>query len=188
MTTKIYLVRHAQSKYVPHDDDFHRPLSKKGKEDVEKITKYFKKVNINRVLSSPYTRAVHTIEGVANTKGLDIELIDDFRERKVSNKYLDDKEFSKFVKHQWEDFNYFLEGGESLKEVQERGIKALKTVVEENEGKSIIIGTHGTWLGLILNYFDKKYDYEFWKSIKMPDMFLLSFEEENIKSIKQIKF
>ncbi|WP_428866906.1 histidine phosphatase family protein [Clostridium sediminicola] len=40
---------------------------------------------MNKVYSSPYKRAVDTKREVANSFNLDIEIIDDFRERKVSN-------------------------------------------------------------------------------------------------------
>jgi len=185
MGTNIYFVRHAESNYVPEDDDFYRPLSEKGKNDVIKVTGFFKNLNITRVLSSPYIRAVHTVEDVSKDKGLDMQIIEDFKERKVANRYLSDEEFKNFAKQQWNDFDYSLEGGESLNQVQERGIRSLKKVMRKYHSENIIVGTHGTWLGVILNYFDKKYDYNFWKTIKMPDIFLLSFENENLKYIKQ---
>lgn len=187
MTTNIYFVRHAESKYTPKDDDFSRPLSEKGKEDVEKVTKLFKDLDISKVLSSPYVRAVHTVESLAKDKGLEVELVEDFRERTVSSEYLDHKEFKIFVESQWNDFDYSMEGGESLKQVQERGIKSLKEVLQKNSDNNIMIGTHGTWLGAILNYFDKKHNYEFWKSLKMPDIFLLKFEDGELKLIEHIE-
>ncbi|OCL26612.1 hypothetical protein U472_11550 [Orenia metallireducens] len=187
MKTNIYFVRHAESNYVPKDDDFYRPLSEKGKNDVKRVTDFFKDLNITRVLSSPYIRAVHTVEGVSKDKNLDMEIIEDFKERKVANRYLNDEEFRNFVKHQWNDFDYCLEGGESLNQVQERGIRALNKIIRKYHNENIIVGTHGTWLGVILNYFDEKYDYNFWKTIKMPDIVLLSFENENLKFIKQIE-
>lgn len=180
--TKVYLVRHAEIDFIP--DDYSRPLSQKGKEDVKKVTEFFKNKNITRVLSSPYIRALHTVEGIAKDKGLDIEVVDDFRERKVANSYIED--FETFSELQWKDFDYFLEGGESLNQVQKRGIKALFDVVDKYKGENIVIGTHGTILGVILNYFDKKYDFNFWKTIKMPDIFLLEFEDRKLKHIKNI--
>lgn len=185
--TSIYLIRHAESRYIPEDDNYSRPLSLKGKEDAESLTQYFGDFKITRVLSSPYLRASHTVEGIAEDKNLKIELIDDVRERTVADQYLDEKEFMEFVKCQWDDFDYSLEGGESLGQVQARGIKALKDIIKLYAGESIILGTHGTWLAVILNYFDEKYDYNFWKTLKMPDIFLLSFKGENLKYIKHMK-
>ena len=185
METNIYMVRHAESIYRADDNDFDRPLSEKGKKDVKNITDFFEDLNLTRVFSSPYTRVIRTVEGIAKNKNLEIELINDFRERKVANEHI--KDFETFVKRQWEDFNYSLEGGESLSEVQSRGIGALEKVLEECKGQNIVIGTHGTLLGVILNYFDKKYDYEFWETIEMPDIFLLSFKSSKLDFIRNIK-
>src|SRR5690554_4913325 len=108
VSTKIYLVRHAESKYIPNDDNYSRPLTSKGEKDAETLIGFFKEININKVYSSPYIRSVHTVRGIAKEKSLDIELMNEFRERTVSNNYLNDKEFIEFVKTQWSDFDYYL--------------------------------------------------------------------------------
>lgn len=187
MSTNIYLVRHAESKYIPNDDDYNRPLSSKGKKDAKRLVKFFSDFNITKVISSPYLRAVHTVEVIAKDKDLEIELINDFRERTVANYYLNDEEFTKFVKLQWKDFDYYLDGGESLREVQDRGVNGLKEVVQQYNNENIIIGTHGTWLAVILNYFHEKYNYEFWMSLKMPDIFLLNYQNKKLKHIKHLE-
>jgi len=186
METRIYFVRHAESNFTPDDDNYSRPLSAKGKEDAEKLIQYFSDINITKVLSSPYHRAVNTVQGIAEDKGLDTELIDNFRERTVADRYLDDEEFINFVKSQWNDFDYSLEGGESFNQVQERGIMTLEEVIQQYAGENMIIGTHGTWLAVILNYYDKKYDLEFWKTLKMPDAFLLKFTDGDLKYIERL--
>jgi len=180
--TNIYLVRHGEVDYIP--DDFMRPLSEKGIIDTEKVTKAFRDINVDIVLSSPYIRAIDTVEGIAMDKGVGIELIDNFRERKVDDTPVED--FSGFTKLQWENFDYALENGESLKEVQRRGIDALSKVINKYKNKNVVIGTHGTILCTILNYYDKNHDYNFWKSIKMPDVFKLSFEDNDLKEIAKI--
>ena len=183
MYTNIYLVRHAEVDYIP--DEYSRPLSEKGSKDVLRLTELFKGYDVSRVISSPYLRAINTVKGIAEDKGLNIEIIQDFRERKIANSPVED--FISFTKQQWNDFDYYLENGESLNEVQARGINALKNIVENHSGENIVIGTHGTILAVILNFFDKKYNYEFWKSMKMPDVFKLQFKDGNMESIINIK-
>lgn len=180
MTTSIYLVRHAEVDYTP--DDFSRPLSAKGKRDIKKVSDFFSNKTITQVISSPYLRAVHTVEEVALKKGFEIERIEDCRERKVANEFIED--FSAFAKKQWEDFDYHLDGGESLNQVQKRAISVLVDLLKRYSGEDIVIGTHGTWLTVVLHYFDQKYDGDFWKTIKMPDIFLLVFEGTELKSIE----
>ena len=59
---KVYLVQHGQS--VSEDVDPARPLSEKGKNDVEKVAKFLKGINlkVSVILQSEKTRAIQTAE------------------------------------------------------------------------------------------------------------------------------
>lgn len=183
MKTNIYFVRHAEINYIP--DEYSRPLTEKGKMDVLKLTELFRKYEVSKVISSPYLRAVNTVEGIAKDREIVIEIIDDFKERKVSDEWIED--FTSFSKQQWCNFDFSLEGGESLNEVQARGVGALNNVLRKYNGENIVIGTHGTILAAILNYYDKGYNYDFWKSMKMPDIFKITFRDMRVKNIVNMK-
>ena len=80
------------------------------------VTKFLADKEINVAVSSPFRRAVDTIKEFADLKGIKIEVIDEFRERKVDSGWIDD--FTSFTQNQWDDFNYKLSDGECLQEVQ----------------------------------------------------------------------
>ncbi|UUZ89998.1 hypothetical protein LJK87_28740 [Paenibacillus sp. P25] len=44
-----------------------------------------------------------------------------------------------------------------------------------------MIGTHGNLMVLIMNYFDPKYDFDFWKRLGVPDIYRLTFEGTELK-------
>lgn len=186
MQTHIYLIRHAEINYTP--DDYSRPLSEKGKADAAILAERFTDFHVSKVISSPYLRAVDTVKGIAEKKGFAIEIMEDFRERKVADCFLTNEEFHKFAENQWNDFNYRLDGGESLNQTQERGIAAIHTLLDKYSGEDIVVGTHGTILGVILHYYDKKYDYQYWKTLKMPDVFKLAFNGKKLQEIVNIDF
>lgn len=79
---------------------------------------------------------------------------------------------------QWEDFSYKRSDGETLMEVQERNISALKSVLERYAGKTIVVGSHGTALSTIINYYDNTFGYEEFLKIKslMPWIVKFVFE------------
>ena len=185
MVTNIYFVRHAEPDYSIHDDE-KRPLSNKGELDAMKVADFFKDKSIDVVLSSPYKRALDTIKPFAENSGLRIETIYEFRERKVDNCWIED--FIDFSKKQWENFNYSLSDGESLFEVQNRNIIALKEVLKKYAGKNIIIGSHGTSLSTIINYYDPTYGYDDFERIRsiMPWIVKFTFECNTLKSIIKI--
>ena len=178
--TTIYFVRHAEPDYNNHDD-FFRPLTDKGMKDRIKVTNYLLDKKIDVVLSSPYVRAVDTVADFAKNAGLSIETVDDFRERKIDNVWIED--FKGFCKKQWSDFNYKLSDGESLNEVQKRNIRALEEVVDKYSGKNIVIGSHGTALSTIINYYDNSFNYDNFNVIRTVMPWVVKFEFENKRCV-----
>lgn len=154
--TTVYFVRHCQSDHSVHDDRT-RPLTRKGMEDSKLVTEFLTDKGIEAVLSSPYRRAMDTVRDFAESKGLPIELVEDFRERAVGDRWLDD--FMAFVKRHWEDREYREPGGESLRQVQERNIAALQKVLAEYGGKTIAVGTHGTALSSIISFYQPEFGF-----------------------------
>lgn len=184
MKTDIYFVRHAQSDFSIKDDLI-RPLSEKGIEDTRRVTKALIDKNITSIYSSPFKRAVDTIKDFAENTGLEIKTDDNFCERKVGA-WVED--FKAFSLKQWEDFDFKLDGGESLRQVQERNIAALFEVIKKNHGKSIAIATHGTALSTIINYFNPDFGHaDFWSiADRMPYILYFRFNGMKLESLDEI--
>lgn len=154
--TAVYFVRHAQSDRFFREDRT-RPLTAEGLADSEKVTAALSDKRISHILSSPYTRTLQTVEGLAKALGLDVETDEDFRERDAGIWHGDD--FKQFIERQWADFSYRAEGGESLSQVQRRNVAALRRAVEKYSGGNIVIATHGTALSTILNHFRPEFGF-----------------------------
>lgn len=180
--TNLYFVRHAHSTYTP--DELGRPLSNEGFIDAELVTEILKSEKINLVISSPYKRAVQTVQGIANFIEKETEIVDEFKERILSSTSVED--FPTAVTKVWEEPHFAWEGGESNVVAQQRGVKATLQVVEKYKGKNIVIGTHGNIMVLIMNYFHQKYDFEFWKDLHMPDIYKLTFEDRELINVERL--
>lgn len=148
--TTVYFIRHAEPNYENHDD-LSRELSPKGLQSSKELVNSFAGIQIDAFYSSPYLRAVDTIKPLADSRGRSIHLIPDFRERKITDHWIED--FTGFTEKQWADFHYHLPGGESLFMVQERNIRALEDLLQAHPDQTILIGTHGTALSTIINYY-----------------------------------
>ena len=170
--TRVYFVRHAEPNYENHDDML-RELSPRGMKDRKLVTAFLSDKKIDVVLSSPFKRAVDTIADFAKKNHLTIETIDGFRERKVDSCWIED--FASFSKRQWNDFDYKLSDGECLKEVQDRNLAALNTVLEKYNGKNVVIGSHGTALSTIINYYDNSFCYEDFENIRFVMPWIVEF-------------
>ncbi len=185
MKTNIYFVRHAEPNYNNQDDQ-KRELTTKGIEDRLKVTKFLEQCDIDHLLSSPYKRTVDTISDFGAKHKLPIIIYNDLRERKVSDNWINN--FSHYSRLQWQDFDYRLEDGESLKQTQNRNIDVIKLILEGYQGTNIAIATHGTALCTILNYYDNSIDYQFFRHIKdiFPFVVKCSFINNQIVDIKFI--
>lgn len=173
--TTVYFVRHAEPNFEDHNDAL-RELSAKGLKDRKLVTNFLADKGIDAALSSPFKRAADTIRDFTDARGLAIETMDGFRERKVGE-WVED--FPSFARRQWEDFSYKLPGGECLQEVQQRNVLALKEVLERFPGKNVVIGSHGTALSTILRYYDHSFGYDDFVKIKdkMPWVVEFIFDE-----------
>ena len=182
MLTHLYFVRHAHSEYTP--DELKRPLSEKGLSDAEKINQLLIKETIDYVISSPYLRAVQTVEGVAKDIEKEIIIEDAFKERQLSSSPVED--FQLAITKVWNDPSFSFDGGESNVVAQKRGVESTLKVLKRYEGKNIVIGTHGNIMVLIMNYFDNNYGFDFWKDLTMPDIYKLTFDKLELKEVSRI--
>ena len=182
--TNVYFIRHAEPNYDNHDD-MTRELSEKGLKDRSLVTAFLQDNQIDAVLSSPFKRAVDTVREFAELKGLEIEIVEDFRERRIDNCWIED--FKGFCKKQWEDFSYKLSDGECLLEVQERNIRALKDVLKKYAGKNVVVGSHGTALSTMINYYDKTFGHAQFEEIRglMPWVVQFCFDGEDCVEIRK---
>ena len=109
--TEVYFVRHAEPNFKNHDD-LTRELTEKGMRDRLLVTKFLWDKQIAAVFSSPYKRAVDTVQDFADRAGLTVQTDPDLRERRVDSVWIED--FDAFCKQQWADFDYRLTDGETL--------------------------------------------------------------------------
>lgn len=182
MQTTLIFVRHAHSTYT--SDESGRPLSDKGFSDAVLMSELLKRESIDVVISSPYKRAIQTVKGIAEFFDLEVEIVDGFKERTLSSQPIED--FDVAMRTVWEDPSFSYEGGESNNVAQQRGVETTLNILDLHKGKCIVIGTHGNIMILIMNYFDKQFDFRFWNSLGMPDAYKLTFENEKLIEVNRL--
>ena len=180
--TNLYFVRHAEPNYNNHDD-LTRELTENGLRDRHKASAWLADKNITLVLSSPYKRSVDTVRPIADAIGqTEIETYYDLRERTVCDEWL--YCFDEYAQNQWNDFTYKLEGGECLSEVQQRNISAIKEILAKYPDHNIAIGSHGTALSTIINYYtDGNWGFDDFQRIKKVMPFIARFSFDGDKFI-----
>ena len=180
--TRVYFVRHAQPVHS-HADDRTRPLTEEGIADTSVVLETLKDKQIDAFYCSPYKRSMDTIRSTAEYYGMEIATDERLRERENGENGNNHGMFQK----RWADHTYHEDGGESIGMVQARNIEALREILAANEGRNIVIGTHGTALSSVMNYYRPEFGCDdFLRIIDwMPYIVELDFEGQELISITE---
>lgn len=180
--TTIYLVRHAHSTYSP--DEIARPLSERGTADAKQLISLFREVQPDYIYTSPYRRAIETVQPVAEHYGLPIEEAEAFQERLLAPGQLDD--FQQAVEYVWNHPDKNPYGGESNDIAQYRVVSGTQQLIRKHTNETVVVGTHGNIMVLLMQHFDPAYDYSFWSRLAMPAVYRLVFDGERCLQIEEV--
>ena len=170
----FYLVRHAHAEWTP---DENRPLSGRGRADAEQVADVLGGVPITAVYASPARRARETIAPLAVRLGLPIQIVPDLRERALCHGA---------VKATWSNPSFAHPGGESNAVAQRRGVAVVHRLQERHPDKHVVLATHGNLLALVLQRFDARVDFAFWRSLTMPDVYALRVSVDSEVSVHRL--
>ncbi len=179
--TTVYFVRHAQPQHWK--DDRTRPLTDEGMADTKIVLEFLQDKPIDAFYCSPYKRSMDTIQAAADH--FQKTIITDERLRERESGVVDD--YYGMIERRWENHTFHETGGESIRMVQERNIAALKEILAENRDKTLVIGTHGTALASIINYFRPEFGYEDFMRIinRMPYILEMNLDGEKLTEITE---
>jgi 2,3-bisphosphoglycerate-dependent phosphoglycerate mutase len=172
--TRIVLIRHATSAPQENLPEAEWPLSEEGQSEARILAAGLASQGINRILSSPYRRAVQTVRPLADQLGLQVGLVQDLRERKLTNHMRLDWE--DILRRAWADFSFALPECESGLLAQARICRALLETAINFHGEKIAVASHGNAIGLFLNAIDPAFGFDQWRAMKNPEIFNLAWD------------
>lgn len=183
--TQIIFVRHAEPVHSWKEDRT-RPLTPQGIADSKKVTELLKTLPIDCFYSSPYVRSLDTILESSLLFNKPIVREERFRERQKGEAGNEQGMFQK----RWADFTFCESGGESLQQVQQRNIEALLQLLHTHNSENVVVGTHGTALSTILNYYNPSFGCDDFLRIidYMPYVILLSFDGTRLIKQQELLF
>ncbi|WP_408955881.1 alpha-ribazole phosphatase [Natroniella sp. ANB-PHB2] len=159
METEVILVRHGETEWnreLKFQGSQDVELSVKGKEQAKNLAIRFASKKIDKIYSSNLNRAYQTASLVAEKHKLEVVQVDGLEEINFGEwegkTYQEINEQFDFTVEQWmkDPVSKRPPAGESLKELEERSIKAFKKILEEERGKKIVIASHGGVIRVLL--------------------------------------
>ncbi|WP_327966947.1 histidine phosphatase family protein [Bacillus xiapuensis] len=173
MLKKIYVIRHCEAEGQSPEAQ----LTDRGNEQALDLSEFFSNIKIDRIISSPYKRALDSIKPLAKKSNVEVEI-----DRKLTERILSTKNFSDWfekLRNTFDDIALKFEGGESSREAMERIVEVVEEAFSRNNNNTVIV-THGNLMSLLLMYFNKDFGYDNWKNLSNPDVFLLINENNKV--------
>lgn len=170
----IYLIRHCEATGQAPDAE----LTEMGKKQAQELAEFLKNRQVIHFISSPFTRAIQSIEPAADRLDLPIEIDDRLAERVLSSEDLPD--WMEKLEESFEDADLKFAGGESGKEATDRAME----VLNEMEDRTAAV-THGNLLGLLLKQIDASYGFSEWRRLTNPDVYEVEIRD-GAPSVKRL--
>ncbi len=172
----IYIVRHAKAEGQP----LHASLTAEGEGQAHHLAAFLEKYPVEAIYSSPYKRALQTIQPFAERTGIPLHEDDRLGERILSSKDLPD--WKGKLRESFEDFSLALPGGESNEQAMGRAASFIEDVAKRKEDHIVVV-SHGNLTTLFLRYFDEKYGFEELFALTNPDVYLVKVDEGRVERV-----
>lgn len=157
--TRIIFLRHADTQKDPNLNAALWELSENGKKQAEELVNLPIMNDVDVIYTSEEKKTALTINPLIKKLEKETIPLSFFNEVKRGDKFLSKEEFEIEKEKQLTDLNYSAFDGESGNEALARFKRGIDRVIKENEGKTILIVTHGTILNIyfadILNLYNK---------------------------------
>lgn len=173
MGKKIYLITHCEA----GGQSSEAQLTEKGVSQAAELAEFFTGMKIDRIISSPYLRAIQSIERVAKQEKIDIEIEARLAERILSTEVLSD--WLDKLEATFEDLDLKLDRGESSREAMNRVVSVVEEIFKSDSENTLIV-THGNLMSLLIKNYLPDFGFEQWKRLSNPDVFLLKLKNNEI--------
>lgn len=156
--TKIFLLRHAQTADVTkfHGSESDIGLSAWGHEQSQRLADLFVDIKIDLVYSSAMRRAIDTALPLTKRKGLGLIQVGALHERSMGELAGACREEFRHIytkaMDEWSagNLDFTHPTGESYRQMQVRGVPALRNIAEQHSGKSVVVVSHGMLIRVLL--------------------------------------
>jgi 2,3-bisphosphoglycerate-dependent phosphoglycerate mutase len=176
---EIVLVRHAEP--IPQgtpgweERDDERPLTADGLRQADELALELDPYHFVAAYSSPYTRAVQTVAPTTRRREMELHLLDDLRERRLT--LTPRADWADVLARAWADPDYALPGAESGRAAQRRGLGVLDLLrARHAEGGRLLLGSHGNLISLILQALEPAVGHDFHRAMPMPAVYHLEHD------------
>jgi 2,3-bisphosphoglycerate-dependent phosphoglycerate mutase len=164
----LFLVRHCKAAGQEPD----APLTAEGLSQALSLAASLADLQIERVISSPYRRAIQSIEPLAAQIAVDIEIDERLVERVLCPEPVTN--WQSHLERSFHDMDYALEDGESSHQAMQRAVAVLDEA-HTHSAQTVLLVIHGNLMTLFLKHFDDSFGFSAWQELTNPDIYQVVF-------------
>lgn len=172
MNKNICIIRHCEAE----GQSSNSPLTERGFTQANNLSNFLSDIKVDRIISSPFLRAIQTIEPFAKNKNIEIEIDSRLTEHILSSIFFPD--WMDKLEATFNDMNVKYEGGESSNEAIKRIVAVVNDIMVSVWENTIIV-SHGGMISLLMNHYNKNFGFDQWKNLSNPDVYLLRITEND---------
>jgi 2,3-bisphosphoglycerate-dependent phosphoglycerate mutase len=164
MHKTLYVIRHCKATGQQPEAE----LSTEGTVQAKTLAHFLSESKIERIVSSPFLRAIQSIEPLARSLNLEIET-----DERLIERILGDTSPSMWLpclRETFTNLDLSFPGGESSRTAQMRAVSVLQDILDSKSQITALV-SHGNLNTLLLNHFDKTIGFSTWEQMTNPDVF-----------------
>jgi 2,3-bisphosphoglycerate-dependent phosphoglycerate mutase len=163
----LYVVRHCQAE----GQEPSAPLTERGRQQAEALRAFLADFDVQRIVSSPFARAVESIGPLSVRLGIPVETDQQLVERTLSTVPLAD--WRERLRASFRDLDMVTHGGESSRAAMQRARAAVADILGHPAERTVVV-THGNLMALMLKTFDDRIGFELWERLTCPDVYAVT--------------
>ena len=166
----LYIVRHCE----PAGQEPSAPLTERGKGQAETLCAFLAQRDVERIVSSPFVRALESIQPLGACLSIDVEIDPRLVERTLSVVPISD--WRERLRDSFQDLDLAIQDGESSRAAMERARSAVADALDHPAHRTVVV-THGNLMALMLKTFEETIGFELWERLTYPDVYAVTVSE-----------
>ena len=161
MQTDLFLVRHgettwnAQARFQGHQDS---PLTATGMAQAKAAADYLRNHQLHALYSSDLPRTLQTARPIADATGLPVIQEPALRERNLgifeglTHAEIEESHREEFVRYATREPHHVIPRGESLHELNQRGLQIMERLARRHGGERVVAVSHGALINTFMRH------------------------------------
>jgi broad specificity phosphatase PhoE len=181
MTKYLILVKHSLPR-IDKDRPAHTwELSAEGQGRARRLAEYLARFEPEAIVSSNEPKAKETADILAHHFQLNMQTINELREHDRSNvPYLSENVFQDSIREFFQKPDEPDFGSETANQPHARFYRAVHSILNEHQNKTVVIVTHGTVIALFVARLTGSSDLELWGQLGMPSFIALDLHSSTL--------